>query len=122
MGLAGHGLTCGAIGCVIACASLGVGKERSWTCVLRLRLIECLRSERGRSVVGPVLAIVGEQRPGDARVAVGHGHGGDVGVAALEQLAQPGAVAMATVLRREDGRAGTVDQQRAQVDLSLIHI
>ena len=77
-----------------------------------------LRRRVGGRVVGAELAVVGQQCPYDARVLVGQGHGRHVGVASLEQPAQPTGDFLRLALGGMQDRARSMDQQRAQIHVA----
>ena len=61
---------------------------------------------------------MGQQRPDRSNVLVGQRHRCHVGVAAAEQSSQPDVGVDGLALGRQDRRAGTMDEQRSQVDIA----
>jgi hypothetical protein len=78
-----------------------------------------LRGRLGARVVSPELPVMGEQRPDDARVLVGHRHRRDILVSPVDHGVDP-AARVSFVLRAVDHRTCPMDQQGSEIGSGLI--
>jgi len=59
-----------------------------------------------------------QQRPNGSDILVGQRHSGDIRVPTREQIGSPAVAVVIAAPGREDGRARSMDQQGAQVDIA----
>ena len=91
------------------------GRLNAWSPILSSR------SVRRHGPDGGIVRLArGHHRIGNPRHLVGHGHDGDVGVAARLQRLGPATGAVLFVLERAQDSAGAVDEQVAQVDIAAL--